>query len=404
MIFLERPITVQHIREVCARFNEGLRVEYKRTFDDNVRGQLPKIVSSFANSQGGVLIVGVNAQNGVSQPPFEGFLAQVREEYPLTIENICLRGIHPPILPRTEVVQSDIPNQVFLVIEVDESGEAPHAIENSKRVYVRTGNAANPYDFAEVDLIIDLLKRREEPLARRKRLIEFAQQRSHQIVPQDQPFTRVSICPTFPRSPLCTNDQAWEFLAETSMRDQQLVPYNSMKRIPDGAASFRLQGARRLEIRPQYMELGNYGLLYLSGQFPVRGWVEAPDAAQHLVFGHLFHALIRLTVCAVRFYARFGYSGSLDISVSLHRVQGWPMRFVDSIGPFFDDDPEEFTCHTDLVAAERFLTVEQIRAQTADELTKILTELTWAFWQSNADHPTERLKVQVRALLQRVPF
>src|SRR5216683_7034173 len=125
MIFLARPITVQHIRDVCARFNEGLRVEYKSTFDASVRTQLPKIVSSFANSQGGVLVVGVRAVNGVLQSPIEGFASPPREELPLSVESICLQNIHPPVLPRTEVVQSDVANQVFLVIEVDESAEAP---------------------------------------------------------------------------------------------------------------------------------------------------------------------------------------------------------------------------------------------------------------------------------------
>jgi predicted HTH transcriptional regulator len=171
VIFLQSPITGQHVRDVCARFNEGLRVEYKSTFDANVTDELPKLVSSFANSQGGVLIVGIRAVNGVPQPPFEGFAPPPREEFPLTVENICLQNIHPPVFPRTRVVQSDVPNQVFVVIEVDESGEAPHAIENSKRVYIRTGSAANPYDLAEVDLIIDLMKRRQEPLEKRDRLL-----------------------------------------------------------------------------------------------------------------------------------------------------------------------------------------------------------------------------------------
>jgi predicted HTH transcriptional regulator len=66
MIFIERPITAQHVRDVCLRFNEGLRVEYKSTFDANVRDKLPKVVSSFANSQGGVLVVGINTTNGVA--------------------------------------------------------------------------------------------------------------------------------------------------------------------------------------------------------------------------------------------------------------------------------------------------------------------------------------------------
>jgi hypothetical protein len=140
VLFIERPITVAHVRDF-ARFNEGLRVEYKRDFDANVREKLPKVITSFANSHGGVLVVGVNTLNGVPQGPFEGFEPPAREEFALTVENICLQNIYPPVLPRTTVVPSDVGNRVFLVIEVEESGEAPHAIENSKKVYVRTGNA-----------------------------------------------------------------------------------------------------------------------------------------------------------------------------------------------------------------------------------------------------------------------
>ena len=73
MLFIERPITVAHVRDFCARFSEGLRVEYKRDFDANVREKLPKVVSSFANSHGGVLVVGVNTVNGEPSAPFEGF-------------------------------------------------------------------------------------------------------------------------------------------------------------------------------------------------------------------------------------------------------------------------------------------------------------------------------------------
>jgi hypothetical protein len=158
---------------------DGDRFE-SSTFDANVKDKLPKVISSFANSHGGVLVVGVNAVNGVPKEPFNGIAPERKEEYQLTVENICLQGINPPVFPRTQVVQSDVPEHIFLVIEVDESGEAPHAIENSKKVCVRTGNAVNPYDLAEVDLIIDLLKRREEPLARRERLLKFADQRSRQ--------------------------------------------------------------------------------------------------------------------------------------------------------------------------------------------------------------------------------
>src|SRR5262245_47894757 len=178
MLFVERPITLDHVRQFCSKFDEGLRVEYKRNLDAKVRSVIPKALSSFANSNGGVLIVGVEAKNGVPQPPFNGFPDIPREELPLTIENICLQNLDPPILPRSTVIRSDVPGQIFLVVEVEESGEAPHAIENSTTVYVRTGNASNPYELATVDRVIDLVKRRSEPLERARRLLANANERA----------------------------------------------------------------------------------------------------------------------------------------------------------------------------------------------------------------------------------
>ena len=400
MIFLERPITVQHVRNVCERFNEGLRVEYKSTFDANVRGQLPKIASSFANSQGGVLIVGIRAVNGVPQPPFEGFAPPPREEFPLTVENICLQNIHPPVFPRTQIVQSDAPDRIFLVIEVDESGEAPHAIENSKRVYVRTGNSANPYDLAEVDLIIDLLKRRQDPLERRDRLFSSAGHRSRQAVPVehvDRPFALISISPTFPRNPLCTSQQAWEFLRATQFTNASIVHPNSMRRMPDGAASVTHPSPPR--VAAQYVEVSKYGLLFAAKQFSVIPWLGNADVRDQLYFADLFQMLLRLSICAERFYFANGYHGGVMVGVSLHHVQGRAMRFVAPIGPF-PDDPEDFRCSTDRVSAERLLTVGQVREHRVDVLTEILGDLTWAFWQSNADLPVARLRQNVERMSQ----
>ena len=80
MLFLTPPQDANQIRTFCARFNEGLRVEYKSAFDNNVRRSLSKIVSSFANSLGGVLIIGVNALNGVPREPVEGCDLQCKDD------------------------------------------------------------------------------------------------------------------------------------------------------------------------------------------------------------------------------------------------------------------------------------------------------------------------------------
>lgn len=400
MIFTgERPITVQHVRDVCARFNEGLRVEYKSTFDGSVRAQLPKIVSSFANSQGGVFVVGINALNGVPQLPFDGFIPPSREELPLTVENICLQNIHSPLIPRTQVVQSDVPGRIFLVIDVDESGEAPHAIENSRKVYVRTGSSANPYDLADVELIIDLLRRRRDPLERRDRLLKFAEKRSDQTVRHDQPFVQISVCPTFPRNTLCSSQEVWDFLRATQLNPEtHLVDPNFMKRIPDGAAGLIHTGANLQQPPAKYVEIGRYGLLFAAVQFRVIPWNDFGDQSQQIYFADLFQTLLRLTFLAERFYVANGYRGSLLMNISLHHVQGQAMRFVAP--DIFGDNPEEFRCYTNLVSAERLITVDQIQTQKANVLTEILSDLTWAFWQSNAELPVARLRQNVEQMMQ----
>ncbi len=276
------------------------------------------------------------------------------------------------------------------MIEVDESAEAPHAIENSRRVYVRTGNAANPYDLAEVDLIIDLLGRRREPLERRDRMLRLAEERSHQAVPRGVPYLQVSVCPPFPRTALSASDEAWDFLVQTTHAAGGLIPANSIKRVPDGAASLTYSNPPR--VPAQYVELSKYGLLYTARHFArVR---QAEGLPEELHFSGLLQILLRLTTTAERFYAARGYRGNVLIRASVHAVQAQIMRFVNR-GPFADEDLEDFRCFTNTVTAERLLGVDQLRSRRVDVITDVLSEITWAFWQSNQDHPTAQLRASV---------
>jgi len=312
MLFRAIPRNVADIRSFCAQFNEGIRVEYKSTFDDNVRRALAKVVSSFANSLGGVLVIGVSAIDGVPQNPIEGF-APPAEELPLTVENLCIQGINPPVFPKTTVIDSDVAGRVFLVIEVDESWEAPHAIENSKKVYVRTGNAANPYDLAQVDLIIELVRRRAEPLALRNRLVERARLRAAQALADTSVHAEVSIAPLYPRRALCTRDATWDFLSAERYRGGRFFPFESLRRVEDGTASFRLN--------EQYGELNTVGAI-LGRQ------IMRPGQEQQLLVGDPFRLMLKLLVCGNRFFRSVGYRGDVGINLTLKNMQNQRMVFI----------------------------------------------------------------------------
>jgi hypothetical protein len=398
MLLIERPITVERIRNFSTTFSEGPRVEYKANFDGNVREKIAKVVSSFANSQGGVLVIGINTLKGVPQPPFDGFVEPENEELRLTVENLCLKNIYPPLLPENiTVVRSDIAGRVFLVIEVDESSQAPHAIENTQKVYVRTGDASNPCDLAQVDLILDLVKRRSNPLALRNKLVTDAQERAKDLNNLGLPRIEISICPTYPRVALSAPTDIWTFLQQIQFANAPnmalLLPANSLRRVPDGAAS--LSPHPTLGTR-QYLELNKYGLLYASRPFGKRPWVNRADPLLQLTFGDLLHLLMRATTCALWFY-KDKFRGEVLVSASLLSVQNQIMRFRDA-APFFEDTagPDEFRCHADTVVATRIVSTEELGQKQAEFVTGVLIEITWAFWQGVNEHPTADLKAFVK--------
>jgi hypothetical protein len=276
MLFPDRPINADHIHAFCGKFSEGYRVEYKSTFDASVRDKLPKIISSFANGHGGVIVVGVNAKNGVPQPPFEGFVPSEREEYPLTVENICLQGIYPPVLPQTITVASDVADHVFLVIEVDESGQAPHAIENSTKVYVRTGNAGNPYDLAAVDSILELVKRRGEPFERRERLLSRAKKRFNTYLDTKRmdtsghrtdlgPLLQLSVGPRFPSRPLCRQEQVSEIVRRRGTPWRGAVfPFPGRSPVSQRESVISLDAARGTSCI--FVEVNVWGMIFYGGR------------------------------------------------------------------------------------------------------------------------------------------
>ena len=58
-------------------------------------------------------------------------------------------GIYPSVMP--EVLLVDVPDSdnVVIVVRVDESIQAPHAIQNSAKVYIRTGSVTQPYELSD---------------------------------------------------------------------------------------------------------------------------------------------------------------------------------------------------------------------------------------------------------------
>ncbi len=247
MLFSKRisQLTFEDVEAFCERFHENTRVEYKSTFDDNVKNKLPRVMSSFANSYGGILIIGVCASAGVAQQPVEG-TAFLEREPGLTVQNICRDGIFPDVPLDTSFVPSRVQGKAFLVVQVSESPKAPHAIENSTQVYVRTEGGTKKTSLADIARIERMLLRRADVSRRWEEFLtqswNFAQSVN---VRRTYAYREIMIGPLYPAERLMTRETIYDFLGDHKSRGLAGFGLGDLMRHPVGAMLARTFGRWR---------------------------------------------------------------------------------------------------------------------------------------------------------------
>lgn len=77
---------------------EGLRIDYKSDFPSD----LAKIVIAFANTAGGIILIGIRANRQTNRPE-EIVGVELRSGIEERVTDIALSNIRPPILPEIKV-------------------------------------------------------------------------------------------------------------------------------------------------------------------------------------------------------------------------------------------------------------------------------------------------------------
>jgi hypothetical protein len=248
-----------------------------------------------------------------------------------------------------------------------------------------------------VDLIIDLVKKRKEPLELRDRLEKSAESRADKWVHGPESYVQVTICPRFPRSALCTAEEVYDFVQNARYRGAHFISVNHLHRVPDGVAG---QIPERGPVSTVYEEINRFGLLFARTRFRKVPWEGQKDVLV-LLYGDLFHSLCKFLCCAESLYGAKGFRGTVLIRVSLHNVAEERMTFYRIKSMFLDNvSPNEFRCIAEAVSTERLVEVDRIVTNKLDVLTGILGELAWSFWQSLAEFPRDRLNAYAAELLE----
>ena len=209
-------ITFEDVESFCEVWAEGVRVEYKK----EIR-HIPKIVSSFANTHGGIFLIGVEADQTNNMPifPIEGIPKDSGIEE--RIQQSALTGIYPGVIPEIKLVDVPNSNKVVVIVRVDESLQAPHAIKDVTQVYIRVGSITQPYEYklANMDNIAYMFKRREDSQVVARQILERIREKISAIEP-----TRITID---------NHSQIYEDLPKITVIAQPTFPYRPVIPIPD---------------------------------------------------------------------------------------------------------------------------------------------------------------------------
>lgn len=363
------------VESFCNAFGEGVRVEYK----SEMIKEIPKIISTFANTLGGIIVIGVEtdkvqnkvtAINGIDNKP------GIEE----SIISSSLQGIYPSVIPEIKII--DIPgkkNKILVVIKVHESKDAPHAIQNSTRVYIRTGSTSQPYELAEIDRIEYMLKRREKSTELKRELIQDARLRVDGLLrvidgPRE-PYFYVAISPVFPYRPLISLDELYGFCSKVPYNSTQYLGVDDPQRIADGICKFYGKSGDFT-----YREINHSGLVFACESLDKRPsrWKRGGDKEDeklYVVFAQFIFIIGRALKLAKLFYDKCGYLGNVEIGVSVRNISGECLLYNEEGFPQFDNykSIDSSTYSSEIIA------VEDIDSKLLDIVTSLTRNILWVF-------------------------
>lgn len=140
-----------------ADLEEGYVLEFKRTWNENVRKKIPKIIASFANSRGGWLVIGI-ADDDKSVCP----IPRISADFSQIFGELCRHHVSPtPRFDARFIIDPANEKQGVVVVQVHEGDFPPYVADGV--VEIREGSTSGPaLGSALVELYGKATKRTQE--------------------------------------------------------------------------------------------------------------------------------------------------------------------------------------------------------------------------------------------------
>lgn len=333
-------ITWEDIVDFCSQeIVEGATLDYKREFPQD----LPKTIAAFANTMGGIILLGISESNEnkpllpIQGIPFERGLSE-------KVMSMILSNITPPIIPEIQICSNEDKSRAVIVIRIPQSDQTPHAIKNNTRVYIRTGNRNNYEELISIDKLQWLLSNRNKSLLFREELIRNCDERFNKYFEKgfrdhilgNNPIEDLSrltliLSPVFPSNYICTPPQLKQILEKIYVPDN----FYTSRKFPIDKESYNsvfyqngLTTSLFVESFAYYTDLNSFGI-YFYKQNMFRRFYEPVVPQSNII--RVKEVILRMGQffdSANLFYQQLGFHGLLRFDFRIDGLTNFKLQVV----------------------------------------------------------------------------
>ncbi|MCK4398555.1 MAG: ATP-binding protein [Methanophagales archaeon] len=364
------------------QIEENRRVEYKKAFSSkDEKKQIAKEISAFANTHGGIILVGVGEKDRKPKLPIDGidYVKGLNEK----VTSIALKNIYPPVFPEIQVCEfGDTLEKAVVVIRVQESDETPHTVENTTGIYVRVDSQSEPQraPFEEIEW---LMNRRKKAVENRERLLRRAEERfDNQPTRQNfKAFQCVSVIPVFPHAPLVALEKISDIVDKSKVSVHNCdFPLTSQYKTAHESIIDEAQYSAFLN----YTEINLFGLIFSKQSL----WENHNEKIVNLYeAAHMVEGVLRFSL---NFYKKVGYRGLISINLSLEGINEGILANPSSImrskpleRPLGSSDFDDF------ISLKRKVNVSELSGRFDEVVEGLYNEFLWSFGVDNDRHRKE---------------
>jgi hypothetical protein len=334
---------------------------------------------AFANTSGGIIVLGVDVNQGI--PQTIGGIPLGKKDIKTRITEIAYSAINPPLIP--EVGLARMPNddsKGIVVIRIQESQYPPHMVERGSEnsIYIRINDECRKADLRTIEALFDKRKSATE-------IFNHLLSMHGDVVGlewSEKGFRAVSVVPEIPRENLIIfnrqtdwffmenkPDLIWLSTPMTSVRGG--VIFERRTESPAGKNEFRFSVTKE-------------GVINFSETL----W----DWEKGFGLDRTITVLVKILTYTKAIYKRFGYFGKAQARLRAGRVQG---KTLTKGGiPLRSSPLDEYKAVADDIAESIGFWVEDIQEDNPEPYLTLISDFTRELFHFAMEGTTARILIK----------